>query len=133
MFVCVRVKGQRSKKHFLCLSAFALDLEETWSRSRPKFKKTSISSGCKGQKNIFFLFLLQTLDTWYFSYFLLENLSTSVPFCSTSKCTCTEKMYLCTNLLKYVYYKYILYLNHVKCRCSQTDLVINIIYKVFQK
>jgi len=38
LFVCARVKGQ--KNHFLCLSAFALVLEESWSRLRPKVKKT---------------------------------------------------------------------------------------------
>jgi hypothetical protein len=53
--LCVFVSG--SKKHFLCLSDFAFDLEETWSGLRRKFKKTSISSGFKGQKNIFFIYL----------------------------------------------------------------------------
>jgi hypothetical protein len=52
MYVCIRVKGHRSKKHFLCLSAFALDLEETWSRLRRKLKKTSISSGFKRHSTV---------------------------------------------------------------------------------
>ncbi len=49
---------QMSKKHYLCLSVFVLDVEETWSGLRRKLKKTSISSGFKGQKNIFFAYSL---------------------------------------------------------------------------
>jgi len=51
-------EGQRSKKHFLLLSTFALDLDETWPWLIWKFKKTWGTSGFKGQKFIFFFHLL---------------------------------------------------------------------------
>jgi hypothetical protein len=54
-------RDQRSKKHFLWFSFFALIVQKTWSGSWSKVQKTSYTSGFKGQKNIFHDFLLSRL------------------------------------------------------------------------
>ena len=58
LFVCL-CQGQ--KNIFLCFSIFALDVEKTWSWLGSKVKKTLFPSGFKGQKNIFYDFLLSRL------------------------------------------------------------------------
>ncbi len=65
--VCL-CQGQRSEKHFLCLSVFALDLEETWSWVETKVQKNIDFFRVQRSKKHFLrlsVFALDLEQTWF--------------------------------------------------------------------